>query len=38
MKTVFPRYVFFVLVLFAFITLGSTSTFAKKPRVDRASR
>ena len=36
MKTVFPRYVFFVLVLFAFITLGSTSTFAKKPRVEIA--
>jgi enoyl-CoA hydratase/carnithine racemase len=33
MKTAFPRYVFFVVTLVALITLGSTSTLAKKSRV-----
>ncbi len=34
MKTVFPRYVFFVVV--ALITFGSTSALAKKPRIEIA--
>jgi hypothetical protein len=37
MKTVFPRYGFFVVTLVALITLGPPSTLARKPRVEMAS-